>query len=57
MMAGTSASAPIAVPEIGPRRSGPVIHAKFYSRYLLFIAGKDGLLYGIDVGIIAAALL
>jgi MFS transporter, SP family, solute carrier family 2 (myo-inositol transporter), member 13 len=56
-MAGTSASAPIAVPEIGPRRSGPVIYAKFYNRYLLFIAGMGGLLYGIDVGIIAAALL
>lgn len=29
----------------------------FYSRFLLFIAGLGGLLYGIDVGIIAAALL
>ncbi|HUH62463.1 MAG TPA: MFS transporter, partial [Terracidiphilus sp.] len=28
-----------------------------YSRYLLFISGLGGLLYGIDVGIIAAALL
>ncbi|HEY0796643.1 MAG TPA: MFS transporter [Acidisarcina sp.] len=28
-----------------------------YSRYLIFIAGLGGLLYGIDVGIIAAALL
>jgi MFS family permease len=28
-----------------------------YGRYLLFIAGLGGLLYGIDVGIIAAALL
>jgi MFS transporter, SP family, solute carrier family 2 (myo-inositol transporter), member 13 len=28
-----------------------------YSRFLLFIAGVGGLLYGIDVGIIAAALL
>ncbi len=29
----------------------------FYNRFLLFIAGLGGLLYGIDVGIIAAALL
>jgi MFS transporter, SP family, solute carrier family 2 (myo-inositol transporter), member 13 len=29
----------------------------FYGRYLLFIAGMGGLLYGIDVGIIAGALL
>ena len=29
----------------------------FYGRFLLFIAGLGGLLYGIDVGIIAAALL
>jgi MFS family permease len=29
----------------------------FYGRFLLFIAGMGGLLYGIDVGIIAAALL
>jgi MFS transporter, SP family, solute carrier family 2 (myo-inositol transporter), member 13 len=31
--------------------------AVFYGRFLLFIAGLGGLLYGIDVGIIAAALL
>ena len=29
----------------------------FYGRFLLFIAGMGGLLYGIDVGIIAGALL
>jgi MFS family permease len=29
----------------------------FYNRYLVLIAGLGGLLYGIDVGIIAAALL
>lgn len=29
---------------------------KAYSRYLLFIAGLGGLLYGVDVGIIAGAL-
>lgn len=34
-------------------RSRPV----FYNRYLLCIAGLGGLLYGIDVGIISAALL
>src|SRR5277367_6649112 len=28
-----------------------------YGRFLLFIAGMGGLLYGVDVGIIAAALL
>ena len=31
--------------------------ASFYGRYLILIAGLGGLLYGIDVGIIAAALL
>jgi SP family myo-inositol transporter-like MFS transporter 13 len=31
--------------------------AGFYSRLVIFIAGLGGLLYGIDVGIIAAALL
>jgi len=36
---------------------GPASGAKLYGRYLLFIAGMGGLLYGIDVGIIAAALL
>ena len=29
----------------------------FYGRFLLFIAGLGGLLYGIDIGIVAAALL
>ena len=29
----------------------------FYSRYILIIAGLGGLLYGVDVGIISAALL
>jgi SP family myo-inositol transporter-like MFS transporter 13 len=29
----------------------------FYGRFLLFIAGMGGLLYGIDIGIISAALL
>jgi MFS transporter, SP family, solute carrier family 2 (myo-inositol transporter), member 13 len=29
----------------------------WYGRFLLFIAGMGGLLYGIDLGIIAAALL
>lgn len=29
---------------------------KFYSRFLLFVAGLGGLLYGVDVGIIAGAL-
>lgn len=32
-------------------------HPVRYGRYLLFIAGLGGLLYGIDIGIIAAALL
>ncbi len=41
------------------RRSNPASEASVrrYSRYLLFISGLGGLLYGIDVGIIAAALL
>lgn len=29
----------------------------FYGRYLLFIAGLGGLLYGVDIGVISAALL
>jgi SP family myo-inositol transporter-like MFS transporter 13 len=29
----------------------------FYNRFLLCIAGLGGLLYGIDIGIISAALL
>ncbi len=33
------------------------LSGKLYGRYLLLIAGLGGLLYGIDVGIIAAALL
>ena len=37
------------MPEISSR--------SFYRRFLLLIAGLGGLLYGIDVGIIAAALL
>lgn len=32
-------------------------NGSFYSRYLLIIAGLGGLLYGADIGIIAAALL
>src|ERR1700712_4054394 len=32
-------------------------HPVRYCRFLLFIAGLGGLLYGIDIGIIAAALL
>ena len=30
--------------------------AKRYMRYLLIMAGLGGLLYGVDVGVIAAAL-
>jgi MFS family permease len=33
------------------------LSSSFYRRFLIFIAGMGGLLYGIDVGIIAAALL
>ncbi len=37
--------------------AGPITAGgRHYGRYLLFIAGMGGLLYGIDVGIIAAAL-
>jgi MFS transporter, SP family, solute carrier family 2 (myo-inositol transporter), member 13 len=38
-------------------RSGAAVRLSFYGRYLLFIAGIGGLLYGADIGIIAAALL
>ena len=38
--------------ETGSKFSGAI-----YDRFLLFIAGMGGLLYGVDVGIIAAALL
>ncbi len=34
-----------------------MLRPKVYGRFLLFIAGMGGLLYGIDVGIISAALL
>jgi SP family myo-inositol transporter-like MFS transporter 13 len=34
-----------------------MVRPKVYGRFLLFIAGMGGLLYGIDVGIISAALL
>lgn len=34
----------------------PASHRMWYRRYLLFIAGLGGLLYGIDLGIIAGAL-
>lgn len=44
-------------PKQGGTVPGPASGAKLYGRYLLFIAGMGGLLYGIDVGIIAAALL
>jgi MFS family permease len=37
--------------------SGKKLTGVIYDRFLLFIAGMGGLLYGIDVGIIAAALL
>ncbi len=37
--------------------ANPATGARFYAPYLLFIAGMGGLLYGVDVGIIAAALL
>jgi hypothetical protein len=37
--------------------SGISTNAALYGKLLLFIAGMGGLLYGIDVGIIAAALL
>jgi SP family myo-inositol transporter-like MFS transporter 13 len=37
--------------------TSPAFNTARYGRYLLFIAGLGGLLYGIDVGIIAAALL
>lgn len=38
--------------------SDPTLPAscRFYNKYLLFIAGLGGLLYGIDVGVIAGAL-
>jgi len=38
-------------------RTGSKLTGVVYDRFLLFIAGMGGLLYGIDVGIIAAALL
>ena len=42
---------------VTPETIGGPAKASFYSRYLLFIAGIGGLLYGADIGIIAAALL
>jgi SP family myo-inositol transporter-like MFS transporter 13 len=40
-----------------PNAAKPTAPAKTYAWYLLFIAGMGGLLYGVDVGIIASALL
>jgi len=40
-----------------PDRQTNSRNAAFYGRYLLIIAGLGGLLYGADIGIIAAALL
>jgi MFS transporter, SP family, solute carrier family 2 (myo-inositol transporter), member 13 len=37
--------------------TGRSLHTVRYTRFLIFIAGMGGLLYGIDIGIIAAALL
>jgi MFS transporter, SP family, solute carrier family 2 (myo-inositol transporter), member 13 len=34
----------------------PKLHANSYNRFLLLVAGLGGLLYGVDVGIIAGAL-
>ena len=31
--------------------------SRFYVRFILFVAGMGALLYGIDIGIISAALL
>ena len=36
--------------------ASPARNIKSYNRFLLFVAGLGGLLYGIDVGIIAGAL-
>src|ERR1700722_19762558 len=35
----------------------PALNTVRYTRFLIFITGLGGLLYGIDIGIIAAALL
>ncbi len=42
------------MPSAPPNRAPNVVR---YGRFLVFVAGLGGLLYGIDVGIIAAALL
>lgn len=54
----------ITIWQIGLRESSLVCMAvnsspniAFYGKFLLFIAGMGGLLFGIDAGIIAAALL
>ena len=41
-----------------PLTSASVLDSKkiFYNRFLLIVAGLGGLLYGVDVGIIAGAL-
>ena len=39
-----------------PSATSPAAKTTFYNRFLLFIAGMGGLLYGIDIGIIDPAL-
>jgi SP family myo-inositol transporter-like MFS transporter 13 len=44
------------MPTYATRRYAPLNEKRNYNRFLLFVAGLGGLLYGVDVGIIGGAL-
>ena len=49
-------TSPSATPQIEPRIVGPRAPKTRYNRFLLLVAGLGGLLYGVNIGIIAGVL-